>query len=120
MVQAIGRFLNKEYEAVYQEIVHVVRAIAPVKVKVILETGFLSDEQIILASLLAKEAGAAFVKSCTGFGPRGATVKDIKLMKLAVGSELGIKASGGIRSLEVARSLIAAGATRIGTSAKLM
>ncbi len=120
MVWPLGKFLNKEYEAVYQEIVHVVRAVAPIKVKVILETVHLTNEDIILGSLLVKDAGAAFVKTSTGFGTRGATVEDIKLIKLAVGDELGIKASGGIKDMEKARSLIAAGATRIGTSTNLV
>jgi deoxyribose-phosphate aldolase len=88
-----------------------------VLVKVILETGLLTDIEKIAACILAVRAGADFVKTSTGFGPGGATVADIRLMRAVVGPTIGVKASGGIRSLTMAQELIAAGATRIGTSA---
>ncbi len=86
-------------------------------VKVILETALLDDEQKITACRLSKEAGADFVKTSTGFGPGGATVEDVALMRKTVGPDMGVKASGGIRTLEDLRKMVAAGATRIGTSA---
>ena len=85
--------------------------------KVILETALLTDDEKRVACRLAKEAGADFVKTSTGFNGGGATVEDIKLMREAVGPELGVKASGGVRTREQALAMIAAGATRIGTSA---
>jgi deoxyribose-phosphate aldolase len=86
-------------------------------VKVILETALLDDEQKTAACSLAKAAGAEFVKTSTGFGPHGATVQDVALMRAAVGAEMGVKASGGIRTLEDLKNMVAAGATRIGSSA---
>jgi deoxyribose-phosphate aldolase len=88
-------------------------------VKVILETAYLDEHQIERASALAVKAGAAFVKTSTGFGPRGATVRDVEIMRAAVGPEVGVKAAGGIRDLATAREMLAAGANRIGTSAGL-
>ncbi len=85
--------------------------------KVILETALLSDKQKFEACRLSKDAGAEFVKTSTGFGPHGATVEDVALMRTAVGAEMGVKASGGIRTLEDLQKMVAAGATRIGTSA---
>lgn len=87
--------------------------------KVILETGLLSDDQKRRACSLAKAAGADFVKTSTGFGPGGATVEDIALMRAAVGPEMGVKASGGIRTIEDLRAMVAAGANRIGASASV-
>jgi deoxyribose-phosphate aldolase len=84
--------------------------------KVILETCYLSDEQKKQVCRMAVEAGADFVKTSTGFGSAGATVEDIRLMRAAVGPQMGVKASGGVRALDQALALIAAGATRIGTS----
>lgn len=84
--------------------------------KVIIETAVLSDEEKVIACLLAKRAGAGFVKTSTGFGRGGATVPDVRLMRLAVGRDLGVKASGGIRTRADAEALVAAGATRLGTS----
>lgn len=86
-------------------------------VKVIIEAALLSDEEKGRASLLAKQADADFVKTSTGFGPGGATVHDVQLMREAVGSSLGIKAAGGVRNYSQAQQMIAAGATRIGASA---
>jgi deoxyribose-phosphate aldolase len=86
-------------------------------VKVIIETALLTDEEKVRACLLAKESGADFVKTSTGFSKGGATVADIELMRRAVGSEVGVKAAGGVKDLASAREMIAAGATRIGASA---
>jgi deoxyribose-phosphate aldolase len=86
---------------------------------VIIETALLSDEEKVVASHLAKLAKADFVKTSTGYGPGGATAHDVLLMRETVGPKLGVKASGGIRSAEDAREMIAAGATRIGASASV-
>jgi deoxyribose-phosphate aldolase len=83
---------------------------------VILETGYLSKEQIVRGCILAKMAGADFVKTSTGFGPGGATVEDVALMRDVVGSDCGVKASGGIRDLAGAMAMIKAGANRLGAS----
>jgi deoxyribose-phosphate aldolase len=87
------------------------------KVKVILETALLSDAQKRAACRLAEGEGADFVKTSTGFGPGGATVEDVRLLRAAVGPQVGVKAAGGIRSWEDCRAMLAAGANRIGTSA---
>jgi len=86
-------------------------------VKVIIETVFLTDAEKEIACILAKEAGADFVKTSTGFAGGGATADDIALMRRVVGAEMGVKASGGVRTLEDAQAMIAAGATRLGASA---
>jgi deoxyribose-phosphate aldolase len=85
--------------------------------KVILETCYLSETQKVQVCRMALEVGADFVKTSTGFGPAGATVEDVRLMRSVVGAEMGVKAAGGIRSLSAALTMIEAGATRIGTSA---
>jgi deoxyribose-phosphate aldolase len=85
--------------------------------KVIIEAALLTDEEKVLASFLAKQAKADYVKTSTGYGPHGATVEDVLLMRETVGPKLGVKAAGGIRTLEDVRDMIAAGATRIGASA---
>jgi len=85
-------------------------------VKVILETGFLSDEEKEAGARLAKKAGAHYVKTSTGFGPHGATVEDVALLRRVVGQEMGVKAAGGIRDAETALAMIEAGADRIGAS----
>jgi deoxyribose-phosphate aldolase len=85
-------------------------------VKVIIETGYLTEEEKVAACKLAKAAGADYVKTSTGFGPGGATVEDVSLMRACVGPEMGVKAAGGIKTAADARAMIAAGATRIGTS----
>jgi deoxyribose-phosphate aldolase len=87
--------------------------------KVILETALLSNDEKVRGSLAAKKAGADFVKTSTGFGPGGATTEDVALMRAAVGSELGVKAAGGVRSLDDVQKMVAAGATRIGASASV-
>jgi deoxyribose-phosphate aldolase len=85
--------------------------------KVIIETALLMDEEKVTACTLAKAAAADFVKTSTGFGPGGATAEDVALMRRVVGEEMGIKASGGVRTLEGVQAMVAAGATRIGASA---
>ena len=119
MVLAIGPLKDRDYVAVYQDIAAVVEAASAAfaLVKVILETALLSDAEKVAASIIAKEAGAAFVKTSTGFGGGGATVPDVQLMRLTVGPTVGVKASGGVRSAADALTLVAAGATRIGASA---
>ena len=85
--------------------------------KVIIEAALLSDDEKVTACTLAKAAGADFVKTSTGFGPGGATVHDVALMRRVVGGEMGVKAAGGVRDLEGLQAMVAAGATRIGASA---
>jgi deoxyribose-phosphate aldolase len=85
--------------------------------KVIIEAAFLTDDEKVTACTLAKAAGADYVKTSTGFGPGGATVADVALMRRVVGSEMGVKAAGGVRDLEGLKAMIAAGATRVGASA---
>lgn len=85
--------------------------------KVIIEAALLTDEEKVFASTLAKAAGADFVKTSTGFGPGGATVADVALMRRVVGDEMGVKAAGGVRDLDQVRAMVAAGATRVGASA---
>jgi deoxyribose-phosphate aldolase len=87
-----------------------------VMLKVILECALLSDEEKVAGAILAKAAGADFVKTSTGFGPGGATVEDVALLRRTVGGEMGVKAAGGIRDYETAVRMIEAGATRIGAS----
>jgi deoxyribose-phosphate aldolase len=119
MVMNVGRFLSgapEDREYVKRDIEQVVEAAFPLIVKVILETGFLGDEQIIQASNLAREAGAHFVKTSTGFGPPFET-HHITLMRQTVGQIMGVKAAGGIRDYQRALEVIEAGANRIGASA---
>lgn len=118
MVINIGELRGGNLRVVGDEIGMVVNGAHPKAiVKVILETALLTDEQKVVACRLSKEAGADFVKTSTGFGPHGATVEDVALMRKSVGPDMGVKASGGIRTLEDLRKMVAAGATRIGTSA---
>jgi deoxyribose-phosphate aldolase len=116
MVLNIGALKSTNFKVVLADIVEVVSAADGKTVKVILETGMLNKEEIIIASVLSKAAGAAFVKTSTGFGPKGATVEDVSLMRKTVGNDLGVKASGGIRSWDDAISMLNAGATRLGCS----
>ena len=117
MVINIGAAKAGLWEAVTDDIRQVVEVADGAVVKVIIETGLLTDDEKRRACQAVLEAGAQFVKTSTGFGPGGATVADIRLLKQVVGDKIGIKASGGIRTLEQAKELIAAGATRLGTSA---
>jgi deoxyribose-phosphate aldolase len=121
MVLNIGELRGGNQDAVRADIKAVVEAAhgGGAIVKVILETALLNDEQKIAASLLAKEAGADFVKTSTGFGPSGATAADVALMRRTVGPEMGVKASGGVRTLEDVRTMVAAGASRVGASASV-
>lgn len=119
MVLNIGELRGRNDGAVREDIHAVVEASrgGGAIVKVIIEAALLDDNEKERACVLAKAAGAAFVKTSTGFGPHGATLHDVALMRRAVGPEMGVKASGGIRTLEDLKKMIAAGATRIGTSA---
>lgn len=116
MVLPIGHLKMGVYQVVLDDIQAVVNAAPKTTVKVILETGLLSQFEIAMACLLALEAGAHFVKTSTGFLGTGATIKAVQLMHCAVGGQLKIKASGGIRDLKTAQQMIMAGATRIGAS----
>jgi deoxyribose-phosphate aldolase len=119
MVMNVGALKSGDQETVRQDIARVADACREGRavLKVILETGLLSDEEKVIASKLARAARADFVKTSTGFGPGGATPFDVALMREAVGPAMGVKASGGVRTAEQAEALIAAGATRIGASA---
>lgn len=119
MVIAVGALKGREYEFVFRDIASVVEAALPYPVKVILETSLLSEEEKVAACCLAQAAGAAFVKTSTGFGGGGATVEDIRLMRGVVGQEIGVKASGGIRSREDFLRVLQAGADRVGASASV-
>lgn len=119
MVLNIGALKSGDYALVQKDIEAVVQAAKPVSVKVILETSKLSEEEKVIACALSKAAGAAFVKTSTGFGGGGATAEDIALMRRVVGKYMGVKASGGVRSAADAEKMIAAGATRIGASASV-
>lgn len=116
MVMHIGALKSGDEEYVTLDIAAVVKAAAGRPVKVIIETGLLTEDEKITACRLAKTAGASYVKTSTGFGPGGATVADIQLMRETVGPELGVKASGGVRDRDTAEQMLQAGATRIGTS----
>lgn len=117
MVINLGALKSEDYDTVLKDIQAVVDAVAgEALVKVIIETALLTKEEKIRASELSKKAGADFVKTSTGFSTGGATVEDIKLMRATVGPDLGVKASGGVRSYEDAVAMIEAGATRIGAS----
>ena len=117
MVLNIGALKSQDIELVKRDIEAVVNAAkGKAIVKVIFETCLLTREEIKLASQLSKDAGADFVKTSTGFSTGGATVEDVALMREVVGPNLGVKASGGVRSLEDVQKMIEAGATRIGAS----
>lgn len=116
MVLNIGYLKDGNYALVQEEISAVKKAIGNKTLKVILETGYLSDELIEKACELSMKANADFVKTSTGFGSRGASLEDIHIMKRVVGEKLRIKASGGIKNTETAKRFIAAGVHRIGTS----
>ncbi len=116
MVINIGALKSRDLQAAYEDILAVVHACGDVPVKVIIEASALTDDEKIAACMLAKAAGAAFVKTSTGFGSGGAKVEDVALMRYIVGNEMGVKASGGIGSREDVEKMILAGATRIGAS----
>lgn len=119
MVINVGALKSGDHDLVERDIAKVVDAAHETGAiaKVILETALLTDEEKVIASALSRKARADFVKTSTGFGGGGATVYDVALMRETVGPKMGVKASGGVRTLEDAEDMIAAGATRIGASA---
>jgi deoxyribose-phosphate aldolase len=119
LVINIGRLKEGDDKYVLRELRDVVEAAEERPVKVILETGLLTEDEKLHACELIVESGAQFVKTSTGFGSTGATVEDVKLLRGAVGPKFGVKASGGIRDAKDALTMIAAGATRLGTSASV-
>jgi len=118
MVINIGALIERDYATIEKEIASVVGVghASEAAVKVILETAYLDDAQKAIAAQIAMAAGADFVKTSTGFGPEGATVEDVRLLRSIVGTSVGVKASGGIRTLDDALAMIDAGANRLGTS----
>lgn len=119
MVVNIGALKSGDHDLVLNDIRQVVVAAQGRPVKVILETKMLNREEKIATCALAKAAGAAFVKTSTGFGGGGATVEDVTLMRQVVGPDMGVKASGGVRSAEDAEAMVKAGANRLGASASV-
>ena len=119
VVAPLGRLRSGEVERVLSELRALVSALTPVPVRVILETGLLPRAAVALGAGLALAAGCDAVKTSTGFNGPGARVEDVALLRAVVGLELGVKASGGIRTAAQARALIAAGASRLGASASL-
>ena len=121
MVINLGALKARDFEMVARDIRAVVRVcharLPPALVKVIIEAALLTDEEKIAACLLAKESGADYVKTSTGFASGGATVADVALMRRTVGPEMGVKAAGGVRTRDDAEAMVKAGATRIGASA---
>ncbi len=117
MVINVAALKDRLYEVVLEDIKGVKKACGGALLKVIIETCLLTDEEKVKACQLAKEAGADFVKTSTGFSTEGAKVEDVKLMRGVVGTTMGVKASGGIRDKETAQAMIKAGANRLGTSA---
>ena len=122
MVINIGALKDKKYDYVYEEIKYIKECCKGRLLKVIIETCLLTDEEKVKACELSVKAGADYVKTSTGFSTGGATVSDIALMRKTVGPDLGVKASGGVRSYEDMVNMVEAGATRNGTSSgpKLM
>lgn len=116
MVMQIGALKAGDTEAVLADMRAVVQAAEGRVVKVILESSLLTESEIEQACLLAEQAGAHFVKTSTGFGSAGATEDDVALMRRTVGERLGVKASGGIRTIDVAQRMVQSGASRLGTS----
>ncbi len=121
MVINIGALKSGNYDLVSRDIARVVSSAhaAVALVKVLIEAALLTDEEKTIACQLAQKEGADYVKTSTGYGPGGATVQDVELMRRVVGPSMGVKAAGGIRTLQDARKMIAAGATRIGASASV-
>jgi deoxyribose-phosphate aldolase len=120
MVINVGAIKSEDYNYVSMDIAAVVKAAeGKALVKVILETCLLTDDEKVLCCKLCKEAGADFVKTSTGFSTGGASTGDIRLMREAVGNDMGVKASGGIRDFRTAREMVEAGATRVGASASI-
>jgi deoxyribose-phosphate aldolase len=120
MVIHVGALKSGDVQGVHDDIQRVARACGrDALLKVIIEAALLTDEEKVRACAAAKLAGADFVKTSTGFGPGGATLQDVELMRQTVGDDLGVKAAGGIRDRETAEKMIAAGADRIGASASV-
>lgn len=119
MVIPVGLLKGGQYEAVAADVRHIVEISheRAALVKVILEMALLTPFEKIMGCLICQAAGADFVKTSTGFGPGGATVEDVELMRRVVGPDMGVKAAGGVRSLADARAMLQAGATRLGSSA---
>ncbi len=120
MVLSIGAIKDNDWAYVKEDILQVVQAIPKSVVKVIIETALLSEDEKVKACRICLEAGAHFVKTSTGFNGGGATVSDITLMKKIVGDQAQVKASGGIKDIATAEKMIAAGATRLGTSSGVL
>ena len=118
LVVALPELLAGRYEAVLEDLRGVLGA-AAAPVKVILETAALDRDRIVAGAAIARAAGAAFLKTSTGFGPGGATVEAVALLRAVAGAGMGVKASGGIRTAAQARAMVAAGASRLGTSASV-
>lgn len=116
MVIDVRSIIEQDYVAARDNIVQVVSAAEGRPVKVILETGYLNAAQIVAACVCAEAGGASFVKTCTGFGPRGATISDVELMRRSVKNRMAIKAAGGIKTKEDMLAMVAAGADVIGAS----
>lgn len=116
MVIHVGALKEGKYDYVRDEIKAIKDAVGDLVLKVIIETALLTNDEIAKASELVVAAGADFVKTSTGFSTRGATVEDVKIMKATVKDAIEIKAAGGVRSIEDLKEMVAAGATRIGTS----
>ncbi len=121
MVINVGALKSRDYELVERDVASIARAChaGNAILKVIIEAALLTDEEKVVACQLAKVAGADFVKTSTGFGPGGAALEDVALMRRVVGPTMGVKAAGGIRTYEDAQKMIAAGASRIGASASV-
>lgn len=119
MVIHIGRLKQGDYDYVYEDIKAVYDTCGKIPLKVILETVWLTNDEIIAACIICKEINVAFVKTCTGFGGGGATAEHVGLMKKVVGDHIEVKASGGIRTYDDAVKMLNAGATRIGASASI-
>ena len=119
MVINIGALKSKDYATVLDDICRVVKASKPYPVKVILEMASLNHDEKVAGCVLSKAAGAAFVKTSTGFGKGGATVDDVALMRRIVGEDMLVKASGGVRSADDVAKMVAAGANRVGASASV-
>jgi deoxyribose-phosphate aldolase len=119
MVLLVGALKDRRYDAVFRDVETVAQTCHALgaELKVIIEAAMLTDEEKVAACILSQEAGADFVKTSTGFGPGGATLADVALMRRTVGPDMGLKAAGGIRTYADAIAMIAAGATRIGASA---
>ena len=119
MVINVGALKDRDYSVVLEDIKAVKEACGEKILKVIIETCLLTDDEKVKACELAKEAGADFVKTSTGFSSAGANVEDVRLMRETVGPDMGVKASGGIHDKEFAKELVDAGANRLGTSATI-